>query len=147
MEISQLGEFGLIRHLTEKINLKNSSTVKGAGDDAAVLDYGTKKTLVTTDLLLEGIHFDLTYVPLKHLGYKAAVVNFMQAMAQEWDGVKIRINVINPERTKTPLRTKNFGIESEDTLLPVEKVSEISLRTLLSNFTGEVIDVKIDESD
>jgi len=60
MEISTLGEFGLIKHLTEKINLKNPSSIKGAGDDAAVLDYSTKKTLVTTDLLLEGIHFDLT---------------------------------------------------------------------------------------
>ena len=75
-EISTLGEFGLIRHLTDKIELKNPSTLKGVGDDAAVLDYTDKQVLVTTDLLLEGIHFDLMYVPLKHLGYKSAVVNF-----------------------------------------------------------------------
>ena len=68
-EISTLGEFGLIERLTKDIELKNHSSVKGVGDDCAVLHYGEKETLVTTDLLLEGIHFDLTYVPLKHLGY------------------------------------------------------------------------------
>ena len=75
-EIATLGEFGLIRHLTEGIELKNKSSQYGVGDDAAVLSYpADKEVLVTTDLLLEGIHFDLTYVPLKHLGYKSAVVN------------------------------------------------------------------------
>jgi thiamine-monophosphate kinase len=80
-EISTLGEFGLIRHLTEKFTLKNASTVKGVGDDAAVLDYKDKKMLATTDLLLEGVHFDLMYVPLKHLGYKSATVNFSDIYA------------------------------------------------------------------
>ena len=80
-EISALGEFGLIRHLTERIGLKNESSIKGIGDDAAILDYSNKQVLVTTDLLLEGIHFDLTYVPLKHLGYKSAVVNFSDIYA------------------------------------------------------------------
>ncbi|MDR0349018.1 MAG: thiamine-phosphate kinase [Tannerella sp.] len=80
-EISTLGEFGLIRHLTEKVMLRNKSSIKGVGDDAAVLDYTEKQTLVTTDLLLEGIHFDLTYVPLKHLGYKSATVNFSDIYA------------------------------------------------------------------
>ena len=80
-EIATLGEFGLIRHLTEHIELKNSSTIKGVGDDAAILDYADKQVLVTTDLLLEGIHFDLTYVPLKHLGYKSAIVNFSDIYA------------------------------------------------------------------
>lgn len=80
-EIASLGEFGLIDHLTKNIELKNSSTQKGVGDDAAVLSYENKKTLVTTDLLLEGIHFDLMYVPLKHLGYKSAVVNFSDIYA------------------------------------------------------------------
>ena len=75
-EISSLGEFGLIKHLTEHFDLKNPSSIKGVGDDAAILDYKDKQTLVTTDLLLEGIHFDLTYVPLMHLGYKSAIVNF-----------------------------------------------------------------------
>ena len=80
-EISTLGEFGLIENLTKSINIKNQSTIKGVGDDAAVLDYSNHRTLVTTDLLLEGVHFDLRYVPLKHLGYKAAVVNFSDIYA------------------------------------------------------------------
>ncbi|MBQ2064964.1 MAG: thiamine-phosphate kinase, partial [Paludibacteraceae bacterium] len=75
-EISALGEFGLIDRLTEGIKLVNESSVNGVGDDAAILNYSEpgKRVLVTTDLLLEGIHFDLTYVPLKHLGYKAVMV-------------------------------------------------------------------------
>ena len=80
-EISTLGEFGLIRHLTNRIEIKNNSTIKGVGDDAAILSYEDRQVLVTTDLLLEGIHFDLTYVPLKHLGYKSAVVNFSDIYA------------------------------------------------------------------
>jgi thiamine-monophosphate kinase len=80
-EIASLGEFGLIRRLTDKFPITNSSTLKGVGDDAAVLDYSSKKVLVTTDLLLEGVHFDLVYVPLRHLGYKAAVVNFSDVYA------------------------------------------------------------------
>lgn len=82
MKIEELGEFGLIKHLTEAIELKNHSTKKGVGDDCAVLDYPQEKEiLVTTDLLLEGVHFDLTYVPLKHLGYKSAMVNFSDVYA------------------------------------------------------------------
>lgn len=80
-EIASIGEFGLIRRLTEKFPIINASTLKGVGDDAAVLNYDTKQVLVTTDLLLEGVHFDLVYVPLKHLGYKAAVVNFSDIYA------------------------------------------------------------------
>ncbi len=92
-EIETLGEFGLIRHLTEKIELKNESTVKGVGDDAAVLDYKEKQVLVTTDLLLEGIHFDLTYVPLKHLGYKSAVVNFSDIYAMNGKPKQITVSL------------------------------------------------------
>lgn len=80
-EISEYGEFGLIRHLTENIQLKNESSRIGVGDDAAVLDYQDKEVLVTNDLLLEGIHFDLTYTPLMHLGYKSAIVNFSDIYA------------------------------------------------------------------
>lgn len=92
-EIATLGEFGLIRHLTENIKLKNDSTLKGVGDDAAVLDYGDKLTLVTTDLLLEGVHFDLTYVPLKHLGYKSAVVNFSDIYAMNGRPRQITVSI------------------------------------------------------
>lgn len=79
--ISELGEFGLIKHLTEKISLKNKSTLLGVGDDAAVLNYREKRVIITTDLLTEGIHFNLMYTPLKHLGYKAAIVNFSDIYA------------------------------------------------------------------
>ncbi len=80
-EISTLGEFGLIEHLTKDIKITQPTTVKGVGDDAAVIDNKDSHTLVSTDLLLEGIHFDLVYTPLKHLGYKAAVVNFSDIYA------------------------------------------------------------------
>lgn len=79
-EIAQLGEFGLIDKLTQDINIHNSSTIKGVGDDCAVLNYNNK-VLISTDLLMEGIHFDLTYVPLKHLGYKATIVNLSDIYA------------------------------------------------------------------
>lgn len=80
-EISTLGEFGLIEHITKSIEIKNASTLKGVGDDAAVLSYGDKKVLVSTDLLMEGIDFDLMYFPLKHLGYKTAIAGFSDIYA------------------------------------------------------------------
>lgn len=92
-EISTLGEFGLIDHLTQNITLTNKSTLKGVGDDAAVLDYTDKQVLVTTDLLLEGVHFDLTYVPLKHLGYKSAVVNFSDIYAMNGQPKQITVSL------------------------------------------------------
>lgn len=92
-EIATLGEFGLIRHLTRQIELKNPSTLKGIGDDAAVLDYTGKQVLVTTDLLLEGIHFDLMYVPMKHLGYKSAVVNFSDIYAMNGQPKQMTVSI------------------------------------------------------
>lgn len=92
-EISTLGEFGLIKHLTGKFSINNPSTLKGVGDDAAVLDYKDKQVLVTTDLLLEGIHFDLVYTPLKHLGYKAAVVNFSDIYAMNGQPKQITVSI------------------------------------------------------
>lgn len=92
-EISSLGEFGLIKHLTESFELKNSSSKKGVGDDAAVLEYTDKQILITTDLLLEGIHFDLTYVPLKHLGYKSAVVNFSDIYAMNGQPKQLTVSL------------------------------------------------------
>jgi thiamine-monophosphate kinase len=80
-ELSSLGEFGLIKHLTQSFTIQQPSTLKGVGDDAAVIDYGDKVTLVSTDLLVEGVHFDLAYVPLRHLGYKCAAVNFSDIVA------------------------------------------------------------------
>ena len=120
-EISKYGEFGLIKHLTEKIKLQNASSLKGVGDDAAVLDYKDKRVLVTTDLLLEGIHFDLTYTPLKHLGYKAAVVNFSDIYAMNGQpkqitvslGVSKRFSVENLEEIYTGiyLACEKYGVD------------------------------------
>lgn len=80
-ELSSLGEFGLIKHLTQHIQLTQESTIKGVGDDAAVIDNKDLQTVVTTDMLVEGVHFDLTYVPLRHLGFKSIVVNLSDIYA------------------------------------------------------------------
>ena len=93
MEISQLGEFGLIDRLTSGISPRNEATLKGVGDDCAVLRYHDKDVLVSTDLLLEGVHFDLTYVPLKHLGYKSAVVNFSDVYAMNGTPRQITVSL------------------------------------------------------
>jgi thiamine-monophosphate kinase len=92
-EISSLGEFGLIDRLTKEFPIRNSSTKLGVGDDAAILDYPNKEVLVTTDLLLEGIHFDLRYVPLKHLGYKSAIVNFSDIYAMNGTPKQITVSI------------------------------------------------------
>ncbi|MCM1503962.1 MAG: thiamine-phosphate kinase [Muribaculum sp.] len=92
-EISSLGEFGLIDRLTKDVDLGNPQSLKGVGDDAAVLRYNDTDVLVTTDLLLEGVHFDLTYVPLKHLGYKAAVVNFSDIYAMNGTPRQITVSL------------------------------------------------------
>lgn len=97
-EIATLGEFGLIKHLTEDIEIKNESTKYGVGDDAAVLEYPDKEVLVTTDLLMEGVHFDLTYVPLKHLGYKAAIVNISDIYAMNGTPKQMTISVALSKR-------------------------------------------------
>ena len=93
MEISELGEFGLIDRLTAGLKPVNSSTVKGVGDDCAILRNRETDILVTTDLLLEGVHFDLTYVPLKHLGYKSAIVNFSDVYAMNGTPRQITVSL------------------------------------------------------
>ncbi len=97
-EISTLGEFGLIRHLTDGIELKNKSSIKGVGDDCAVMEYHDTEVLVSTDLLVEGIHFDLTYVPLKHLGYKAVVVNLSDVYAMNGTPRQITVSLAISKR-------------------------------------------------
>ena len=92
-EISSLGEFGLIKHLTEGLKSVQPSTQKGIGDDAAVMNFGSKRVLMTTDMLLEGIHFNLEYVPFKHLGYKAAVVNFSDIYAMNGTPTQITVSL------------------------------------------------------
>lgn len=92
-EISSLGEFGLIDHVTRNIELQNASSVLGVGDDAAVIDHFGKQTVVTTDLLVEGVHFDLIYTPLKHLGYKSVVVNLSDIYAMNATPTQIVIGL------------------------------------------------------
>jgi thiamine-monophosphate kinase len=91
--LSQLGEFGLIDHLTQNFKITQASTLKGIGDDAAVLDFKGKKVVVSTDLLIEGVHFDLAYMPLKHLGYKAVVVNLSDICAMNAKPTQITVSV------------------------------------------------------
>lgn len=106
-EISTLGEFGLIKHLTEGIEIVNQSTIKGVGDDCAVMHYPDSEVLVSTDLLVEGVHFDLTYVPLKHLGYKSAVVNFSDLYA---------MNAVPRQITVSLGISKRFTVEHMEAL-------------------------------
>jgi len=105
--IENLGEFGLIDHLTKNIELKQAGTLKGIGDDAAVLDFSGKKVLVSTDMLLEGIHFDLAYTPFKHLGYKAIQVNLSDVYAM--NGTPTQVTV-------------SFGVSSK---FPLEAIEEL----------------------
>ncbi|HLC82352.1 MAG TPA: thiamine-phosphate kinase [Bacteroidia bacterium] len=92
-ELSSLGEFGLIKHLTQFIEIKNESTIKGIGDDAAVIDYKNKQTVVSTDMLVEGVHFDLAYMPLKHLGFKSVSVNLSDIYAMNATPKQITISL------------------------------------------------------
>lgn len=92
-DLSELGEFGLIDRLTDKIKIHNKSTIKGVGDDAAVIDHKSEQTLVSVDVLIEGVHFDMTYMPLKHLGYKAAVVNFSDIYAMNGTPTQIVVGI------------------------------------------------------
>ena len=92
-EIASLGEFGLIKHLTKNIELQNASSVLGVGDDAAVIDHFGKQTVITTDLLIEGVHFDLMYTPLKHLGYKTVVVNLSDVYAMNAIPTQITLSI------------------------------------------------------
>lgn len=100
MEIKELGEFGLIGHLTKDIKLKNGSTKKGVGDDCAVMHYGDKETLVSTDMLMEGVHFDLTYVDMKHLGYKSAMVNISDIFAMGGTPRQMTVSIALSKRFK-----------------------------------------------
>ena len=92
-ELSELGEFGLIKHLTDRIEIKVTSTIKGIGDDAAVISSEGGEILVSSDILIEGVHFDLSYTPLKHLGYKAAVVNFSDIAAMNGTPEQITVSI------------------------------------------------------
>ncbi len=107
MEINELGEFGLIEHLTSGFELRNESSLVGVGDDAAVIDNGNSLTIVSTDLLIEGIHFDLMYYPLKHLGYKSVVVNLSDIYAMNAQPKQITVSIAMSNR---------FSVEALDQL-------------------------------
>lgn len=92
-QLSDLGEFGLIDHLTKNFKIKQKSTLKSIGDDAAVLDFASKQIVVTTDLLVEGVHFDLSYMPLKHLGYKAIIVNLSDVYAMNANATQVTVSI------------------------------------------------------
>jgi len=104
-EISSLGEFGLIDHLTKNIELQNASSIVGVGDDAAVIDHFGKQTVITSDMLVEGVHFDLMYTPLKHLGYKSVIVNLSDIYAMNATPTQIILNIAISNR---------FSIEALD---------------------------------
>ena len=105
--LSELGEFGLIEHLTTNFSIKNSSTVLGIGDDAAVLNFKDKSVVVSTDLLVEGVHFDLSYMPLKHLGYKAVIVNLSDIYAMNARATQVTVSIAVSNR---------FGLEALEAL-------------------------------
>lgn len=99
-DISKLGEFGLIHHLTDNIKIKNESTLKGVGDDCAVLHYPDSEVFVTTDMLMEGVHFDLTYIDLQHLGYKSAMVNISDIFAMNGTPRQLTVSIALSKRFK-----------------------------------------------
>ena len=106
-DVNQLGEFGLIDHLTQNFPIKNPSTKKGIGDDAAVIDNGNLQTVISTDMLVEGIHFDMMYSPLKHLGYKSIVVNLSDIYA---------MNAIPKQVTVSIAISNRFSVEALEEL-------------------------------
>ncbi|MDA3866050.1 MAG: thiamine-phosphate kinase [Salinivirgaceae bacterium] len=105
--LSEVGEFGLIDHISKHVKLKNNETIKGIGDDAAVMSYGENQMVVTTDMLIEGVHFDLMYTPLKHLGYKAVVVNLSDVFA---------MNAVPKQITVSLAMSGKFTLEAIDEL-------------------------------
>jgi thiamine-monophosphate kinase len=107
-EISSLGEFGLIEHLTKNFEIQNASTVLSIGDDAAVIDHFGKQTVVTSDMLVEGIHFDLMYTPLKHLGYKSVVVNLSDVYAMNATPTHITLNIAFSNRFSVEALTEFY---------------------------------------
>jgi thiamine-monophosphate kinase len=137
-DINELGEFGLIDLLTQGIELKNDSSIVGVGDDAAVADYSGKKTVITTDILTEGIHFDLTYTPLKHLGYKAVVVNLSDVYAMNANPQQIVISIAISKRFSAEMLEEIYsGIKLACEYYKVDLVGGDTT----SSLTGLVINV------
>ncbi len=122
-QLSDLGEFGLIDHLTKNFKINHKSTVKAIGDDAAVLDFKNKKIVVTTDLLVEGVHFDLSYMPLKHLGYKAVIVNLSDVYAMNAKATQITVSIAVSNRFPLEaLEDLYAGIETAANIYDIDVV-------------------------
>lgn len=121
--LSTLGEFGLIDHLTSNFKIHHTSTIKGIGDDAAVLSHNDKHSVVTTDLLVEGVHFDLSYMPLKHLGYKAVVVNLSDVYAMNADATQITVSIAVSNRFPLEALEELYsGIETAASIYNIDVV-------------------------
>ncbi|GAA4268554.1 thiamine-phosphate kinase [Hyunsoonleella aestuarii] len=121
--LSELGEFALIEHLTKQFNIKHTSTVKGIGDDAAILNFEDNKIVVTTDLLIENVHFDLSYMPLKHLGYKAIMVNLSDVYAMNATATQITVSVAVSNRFPLEaLEDLYAGIETAASLYNIDLI-------------------------
>ncbi len=129
--IETLGEFGLIDHLTKNFKIKNSSTIKSIGDDAAVLDFKNNKTLISTDLLVENVHFDLNYVPLKHLGYKAVMVNLSDIYAMNASATQITVSIAVSNRF--PLEALDELYSGIETAAKIYNIDVIGGDTTSSN--------------
>ncbi len=136
--LSELGEFGLIDHLTKNFKITKSSTVKGIGDDAAVLEFKSKQIVVTTDLLVENIHFDLSYTPLKHLGYKAIIANLSDVYAMNAEATQVTVSIAVSNRF--PLEALEELYEGIHTAAKIYKVDVVGGDTT-SSTTGLIISV------
>ena len=120
MEIAKLGEFGLIDRLTKDIEIKNESTRYGVGDDCAVLSYPDKEVLVTTDLLMEGVHFDLTYIDLKHLGYKSAMVNISDVFAMNGTPRQLTVSLAIKPTSSIRIARRSIDVHGQPVTLATE---------------------------
>jgi len=121
--LSTLGEFGLIEHLTANFKINQKSTIKGIGDDAAVLNFDKKQVVITTDLFVEGVHFDLSYMPLKHLGYKAVVVNLSDVYAMNANATQITVSIAVSNRFPLEALEELYaGIETAASVYDVDVV-------------------------
>jgi len=136
--LAQLGEFGLIDHLTKNFIINHNSTIKGIGDDAAVLEFKSKHVVVTTDLLIENVHFDLGYMPLKHLGYKAIMVNLSDVYAMNADATQVTVSIAVSNRfTLEAIEELYAGIETAAKIYNVDVVGGDTT----SSATGLIISV------
>src|SRR5438034_1117287 len=127
-EISSLGEFGLIEHLTKNIELQNASSIVGVGDDAAVIDHFGKQTVISSDMLVEGVHFDLMYTPLKHLGYKSIIANLSDIYAMNATPTQIILNIAISNR---------FSVEALDEFYVIGSLLKQEARKDIIEFFAE----------